>query len=347
MHVAKHTPDQLVLTDSGGTLRMIGAFLLVAAGIFIYAGMQQSMLQIMPIVIGLFCAFGGIAFVVLPGRVIAAFDKPSHTLIITHRSVRGYTRDEVDLSKITDVTTESSNIGRGGTTWRVAIVLKDGKHIPLTSWYSSSPLHQVAADAAEQFLGIAPPAEPSMPAGTSQYGMRLALRHRQHAQSRGSIGCMMLFCAVFLAIGSTMAYTVWSRLTTWLPINATVLSSRITAIRGSKGGVSYRPDVTYRYEAGGRLYFGTRATVLTESRSWNWANGILRRYPNGAEVTAYIDPANFGRSFLIHEWSFFPFAFMAVPLVMLGFLFWTLRQMPPRKAGTDPPAAVAPWGGTT
>jgi hypothetical protein len=346
MHVAKHTPDQLVLTDSGATLRMIGAFLLVFGAIFVYSGMQQSMLALPPIIIGSLAALGGIAFVVLPGRVIAAFDKPSHTLIITRRSVRGYTRDEVDFSRITDVTTESSQIGRGGTTWRVAIVLKDGTRIPLTSWYSSSPLHQVAADAAEQFLGIAPSA--TGPAGASQYGVRLALRHRQHAQSRGSIGCMMLFCGIFLAVGGTMTYVVASRLITWLPISATVVGTRITTVRGSKGGVSYRPDISYRYEAGGRSYIGTHATILNESRSYGWANGIVRRFPNGAEVTAYIDPANFARSYLIHEWSFFPMLFTAIPLVAMLSLLWTLRQMPPSpKPGSDPAAPVAPGSGTT
>ena len=346
MHVAKHTPDQLVLTDSGATLRMIGAFLLVFGGIFVYSGMQQSMLALPPIIIGSFAALGGIAFVVLPGRVIAAFDKPSHTLIITRRGVRGYTRDEVDFSRITDVATESSQIGRGGTTWRVAIVLKDGTRIPLTSWYSSSPLHQVAADAAEQFLGIAPPATGS--AGASQYGVRLALRHRQHAQSRGSIGCALVLCALFLAVGGTMTFVVARRLMTWHPVSATVLSTHITTVRGSKGGVSYRPDVAYRYTVDGRQYIGTRVTILNESRSGTWAYDLTRRYEVGSEVTAYVDPANPARAYLLHEWSFLPMLFTSVPLVAVLSLLWTLRQMPPsRKAGSDPTATVAPGGGPT
>ena len=345
MHVAKHTPDQLVLTDSGATLRMIGAFLLVFGGIFVYSGMQQSMLALPPIIIGSFAALGGIAFVVLPGRVIAAFDKPSHTLIITRRGVRGYTRDEVDFSRITDVATESSQIGRGGTTWRVAIVLKDGTRIPLTAWYSSSPLHQVAADAAERFLGLAPPGGPE---GASQSAGRLALRHRQHAQSRASIGCMMILCGLFLAVGGTMTYVIASRLMTWRPVSATVLSTRVLTVRGSKGGVGYLPYVAYRYQVDDRQYIGTRVTILNESRSGTWAYDLTRRYEVGSEVTAYVDPANPARAYLLHEWSFLPMLFTSVPLVAVLSLLWTLRQMPPsRKAGSDPTATVAPGGGPT
>ena len=343
MHIAKRTPDLLVLTDSGASLRMFGAVFLAVGGFFVYTGIQQSSLALTPVVIGSIAALIGIAFAILPGRVIAAFDKPSHTLIITRRTIRGYTRDKVDFSKISDVTCEASAGGRGGTTWRVAIVLKDGKSIPLTSWYTSSPLHQVAADAAEEFLGISPP--PATAADPSQYGMRLALRHRQHAQSRGSIGCSMLFCAIFFAIGATMVFVMWTRLTYWLPVNATVVNSRITTVRGSKGGVSYRPDITYRYEVGGAQYFGSHVTILNESRSGSWAYKILNRFPNGAEVIAYVDPANPHRAFLLHEWSVFPFFFVGVPLLMIASLLWTLRQLP-RKDAT-PPGTVAPGSGTT
>jgi len=345
MHIAKRTPDLLVLTDTGASPRMIGVCILAVGGLFIYTGSQQSGLALTPIVIGALAALAGIAFVILPGRVIAAFDKPSHTLILTRRTFNGSTRDEVDFSKIADVTAEMSAMGRGGATYRVTVVLKDGTRLPLTTWYTSSPLHQVAADAAEEFLGISPP--PTAPTAPSQYAMRLALRQRQHAQSRGSIGCVMLFCAIFLAVGSGMLFTMWTRLTHWLPVNATVTYSTITTVHGSKGGVSYRPDITYRYDVGGRTYYSGRSTILNESRSWNWATNVIRRYPVGSEVIAYVDPANPGRAFLIHEWSVFPFIITAIPLALILFFFWTWRQMPAHRRDGSPPATVAPGSGTT
>ena len=358
MHIAKSTPDQLVLTDSGATLRMFGVFMLAMGVFWIYTGTRAGALAALPLVIGTFMGIGGAAMVILPGRVIAAFDKPSHTLVLTRRTIHGYTRDEIDFSKIADVITEKSYAGRGGPTYRVAIALTTNRHIPLTSWYSSSPLHWMAAEAAEKFLGLDHPAAadgsssaataPTIQSTMASLRTGLLLTQRQHQQSRASVGCLVLFAGIFFTIGATMSFTVWNRLTYWQPVAATVVSSTVASIRGSKGGTTYRPDVTYKYVWNGTTYFARQVTVLQESRSGRWAYDLVRRYPPGAEVIAYANPQNPSRAYLLHEWTFFPVAFVGVPIVILAFAFWTMRQMSvAKRAMLEMPGTVAPRPGTT
>jgi hypothetical protein len=68
------------------------------------------------------------------------------------------------------------------------------------------------------------------------------------------------------------------------------------ARRGTGGNnrYSYHPDVTYEYVVDGKTYTGTRATEFSMGGT-NFrgpTETFIKKYPKGAEVAVYYDPAN-------------------------------------------------------
>jgi hypothetical protein len=146
-----------------------------------------------------------------------------------------------------------------------------------------------------------------------------------------NLGCVIAFLGLFVAGGASGMVVELVRLVTWRAVPAVVVSSSVGAVRGSKGGTSYRPLVTYTYRVESTNYTSSTATVIAESRSWTWATGIAGRYRPGSPTTAYVDPRNPAKAYLVHEFSAFPLAFVIVPLVFAAIVSmsvsWQRRQL--------------------
>ena len=269
----------------------------------------------------------GLALLILPSRVTAAFDRPSHTLVITRRSLRATTREEVDFSRITGVEAERSSDASArfrtrspSTTWRVAIVLRDGTRLPVTAYYSNSRSHATAAAAARDFL--------SLPAAPESFADPIdpAQLQRTQAKLRRSAKLFVAFGLIFVAFGGWMTYVQYSRLLTYRPVPAVVLFSTVISHRGSKGGTSYSPSVTYRYTVADREHVSTHATILDESRTGSWAQRIASRFHPGDTVQAWFDPAHPDRSYLVHEPSAFPLIFSSFAVAICSIALFFIRR---------------------
>jgi hypothetical protein len=330
--IAQNTPDVLVLAESAAPIRTIGAIFAVVGSAFLYAALMSH------------AGFGawvaatvsipiGLAMIILPGRVTAAFDRGSHTLIVSRRGVRGSTRDEIDFSKIASVEAERSGTNGGQATFRVTIVLRDGYRLPLTSWYASGGGYAEAAAAATKFLGFtAPAAAPAAaPIATARAALAAALTEvakarggtsslqaRRRTGSRYAVVIAAIFFAAFMGIGGWLEYVQYSRLATYRPVSAMVLTSTTTSHRGSKGSTTWSPAVSYRYTVNEHEFVGTQTTPINESRSGQWAFKIAARYQPGQTTTAWYDPDRPDQAFLLHEASWLPVMFIAIPLGILG-----------------------------
>lgn len=78
----------------------------------------------------------------------------------------------------------------------------------------------------------------------------------------------------------------------WPTVQGTVVSSRVETLR-SKRAVSFRPDVSYRYEVNGVPY--TSDTVAFDghgSGGLSEAQAVSRHYVAGAPVTLHYEPAD-------------------------------------------------------
>lgn len=115
-----------------------------------------------------------------------------------------------------------------------------------------------------------------------------------------------LAAAAALAVSGWLIATQAVRMATWVPAEGSVMESRVSVHRGSKGSKQYRANVRYVWgtsespRTGTRLYagWGPRSAGKSESER------IVKEYPPGKAVTVYVDPADQNGAFLIRAWRF-------------------------------------------
>ena len=122
-------------------------------------------------------------------------------------------------------------------------------------------------------------------------------------QTRGGSGpprgCLTLFFLIFFAAGAAGTYfLLWrpvSRLLasrSWTEMACTVLSSQVATVSGSDGD-TYKVDIHYTWRDGGRIYESDRYDFMIGSSSGTKGKqAVVDRYPTGARVPCWIDPAD-------------------------------------------------------
>jgi hypothetical protein len=84
-------------------------------------------------------------------------------------------------------------------------------------------------------------------------------------------------------------------------VTATVTAADVIEVRNSEGQIRHSPQITYRYTydeteyTSSSLYPNNNSMVGSESR----AREIVRQYPAGEDVTAYVNTENPNSAFLI------------------------------------------------
>lgn len=94
------------------------------------------------------------------------------------------------------------------------------------------------------------------------------------------------------------------RAASWPSVTGIVTQSH-TARRWGLGngiwiaGLWYVPEIAYRYEVGGRAYKGRKITLADRGYpKLKAAREVIARYPEGASIPVYYDPAKPRRAFL-------------------------------------------------
>ncbi|MGH9849160.1 MAG: DUF3592 domain-containing protein, partial [Blastocatellia bacterium] len=84
----------------------------------------------------------------------------------------------------------------------------------------------------------------------------------------------------------------------------------------------YYPAVRYRYEVDGRTYSGKRLYFDEVASTERWAARLARKYPVGATVPVYFDPANPERALLEPRLSgSFNYGCLGCSFIALGLFF--------------------------
>ena len=124
------------------------------------------------------------------------------------------------------------------------------------------------------------------------------------------------FSGIFLFVGAMLARKQAHRLATYRPVPAEVLSSDVASGTGSKGGTTYSPNIRFSYHIAGRtLEADTPLAMGKMSSSGQWAHKIVARYPAGMKTSAYVDPEDEKKVFLVRDVSFFPYIFILFPMI--------------------------------
>jgi hypothetical protein len=357
MRIVEQSANRLIFHDSPWGLRAIGAlFGLGGSGVLavmIWGGHSGEHNAWVAFVVGSMFAVAGVAIALTAADRRIDFDRTAKIVRVIRRGgvLRAETSD-YPFATIRDIALESSSgvaQNRNVTTgvYRIVLVLRDGSRVPWTAVSTSdmgAQAHCVSAargfggwDTAAARSGaaateVARPTPPlGIPVAVASPVVSVA-NSLQVARGRGTqnMGCVMLFLGIFSLVGVGLMAMQVERLLVWRPVAATVVATTIDAVRGSKGGTSYRPVVTYSYEVDGRWYRSSAVTIISTSRSWALANGIVTRYRIGARTTAWADPNAPGRAYLIHELSLFPLIFIGIPVafgaIVLCSSRWNERQ---------------------
>lgn len=126
---------------------------------------------------------------------------------------------------------------------------------------------------------------------------------------------LLFFCALFLpAVRDLQSNPV--------RVRGTVVSSSVRTSRGSKGGTTYRPDISFNYSYENRTYGNDRVGILnygsSESRR---AYDLVKRFPKGSSADVLVNPARPGKGFLDTGESFWETFW--IPILLLSVFFLT------------------------
>jgi hypothetical protein len=71
-----------------------------------------------------------------------------------------------------------------------------------------------------------------------------------------------------------------------------VTSSKVATHRGSKGSVSYSPDIHYRYTVDNRPYNASCLRFMSQFSDYNWATDTVAAHPAGSQIRVYFNPSD-------------------------------------------------------
>ncbi len=170
------------------------------------------------------------------------------------------------------------------------------------------------------------------------------------------------FACIFLGVGGWQAWDQGRLLARAIPVAAVLHDARVESHRGSKGGTNYKPVVDFSYVIAGAEYTGHDAQPMVVSTSSSSAaeaaiarvraavgptaaaEPLLVEQPLGNApsanrtrnaITAWVDPDNHDRAFLLREATFFPYVFILFPMIHVGI------GLAIALLATQPPAVIA------
>jgi uncharacterized membrane protein YhdT len=317
MQITVHDENRLVLHQGPWGLRAFGVlFAALGGGILWYIthGHLGEHNAWVAVVVGAMFGLAGLAMAVLAGDLLCTFDRPTHSVSIRHRRLVQPGTETYEWSTISDAALEKTmmqaNRGQAPTpVYRPVFVMKDGTQVPWTPVYTGDLDRQSNCIAAVRaFTGWH--TLPDEPRAADSAAIQLAA-----AGVRRLRIFLFPFLGIFVVVGGLLYATQVKRYITWEPVSARIVSANMMSSADNDNGTTYRPLISYAYDHNGTTLIATGTTIITMSSSYRWADAMRQRYPVGARVTAYINPANPSQGFVERELSWFPLIFVAIPLL--------------------------------
>jgi hypothetical protein len=127
---------------------------------------------------------------------------------------------------------------------------------------------------------------------------------------------------IFLAVGVWLALDQHDKITSYVEVPATVVSTDIETHTSTDSdghtSTSYEPVVVYRYEYGGDSHEYDEVFPLGMSGGRGWAQKTLDQFKPGQPVPAFVDPENPASAFLLKQYLFFPYLLTLFPMVFVS-----------------------------
>jgi hypothetical protein len=140
----------------------------------------------------------------------------------------------------------------------------------------------------------------------------------------------IIWCAGSLFATVSMGSLVMSDLGTndWTPVDGVVTNSSVSTRAGSEGGVVYCLNVHYEYTIDGTTYQGNKISYSSDSSCNSWSEDSDEDYPEGKEITVYVNPSDHSEAVLetgLSGVDFFTFCLCLFPLVGLVLLYGSAK----------------------
>ena len=328
MQITVHDDTRLVLHQGPWGLRAMGVvFAALGLGVLWYithGHLGEHNAWVAVLVGGVF-ALVGLAMIVLAGDLLCTFDKGTRTATIQHRRLVHPGTETYNWSDIQDTALEKTVMqtrnGQQDPTYRPVFVMKNGTRVAWTPIYTGELKQQANCVAAVRaFTGWHAMGDEAQVADS-------AAIQRAASGTRTMRRFLFPFLGIFVVAGAYLYAQQVRRYLTWQPVRARITKTDLASSRDDKG-TTYRPVIWYAYHRPrGDIVLATGTTILTESSSYSWAEGIRERYRLGDSVTAYIDPASPSRGFLLRQLSWVPLVFVALPLLLAVFLSYAFTNL--------------------
>ncbi len=101
-----------------------------------------------------------------------------------------------------------------------------------------------------------------------------------------------------VAVSGASAYWELRQSQHWLEVSGIVTSSSVNKWRGSKGGTSYMPCISYQYSIGGEAHSGNAVRFGPMAVDRAEAEEAVTRFSAGSQAVIYVDPEDHARSVL-------------------------------------------------
>ncbi len=127
---------------------------------------------------------------------------------------------------------------------------------------------------------------------------------------------------IFFAVGAWLALDQHHKITSYVEVSATVVSTDIEAHTSTDSdghtSTSYEPVVVYRYEYDGDSYEYDEVFPLGMSGGRGWAQKTVGQFEPGQPVQAFVDPENPASAFLLKQYLFFPYLLTLFPMIFVS-----------------------------
>jgi len=325
MRVALQTPSQLVLHDGAlGTASLGAIFMAVGGGAIALwiadpSGWSGNAGPWLIYFVGGVFILVGIGLLALTADRRYVIDRATGTARIVVQRLLHRRSSEYPLGDLQDVALERSPGGSNqGSYYRIVFLTRAGSRIPWTPFSTNDEGNLSAcASAVRRFCGwtgheTTPAPSPLPLAGLSGHPVAT------------NWGCVGAFLSMFVAAGLGFFGAEVLRVETWEPVSARVISTDLQVVRGNKGS-SYLPLVQYQYSVAGVAYSSNHVMPLDISASRDWAESIRNRFRAGDLVTAYVNPRDPSKAFLLRKVSLMPLLAVVAPLLMAVLFAWIIR----------------------
>lgn len=150
--------------------------------------------------------------------------------------------------------------------------------------------------------------------------------------------------SLFPAIGFVMAEQQRRAFAEAFEVPALIVAHEVRFHEDSEGHPMYGPVLKLRYLADGMPETGEGLLAMEVWSSQGWAEDQLKPWPVGKKVTAWVDPKNLGKAYVVREASPIPYLFVLFPTVfMAAGATFMLFPGGPGKVYTP----GTPWAGRT